>query len=279
MQLAVSNLAWPAELRDQAYVLLARAGITGLEIAPSLFFPQSADPYRPSEAELHAAHQAAKAAGLRLVSMQSLLYGVSGAQLFGDPAEQAEFIAAMQRSIRLAGRLGIENLVFGAPKMRSFPAKWRQDQAISHAAEVFNKLADFAQAEGTRLTIEAVAAEHGTNFLTHGQEALDFLRHLDHPSLGWTLDLGNMASNDETAQIPELIGQAGSLLTHIHVSAPQLGIAPSSVTQMCRVFEALEACGYGRAVSIEMLAQSDDPLRDLQIGIERLLAARNSSAT
>ena len=39
MRLAVSNIAWPAEHDSAAYALLREAGVTGLEVAPTRFWP------------------------------------------------------------------------------------------------------------------------------------------------------------------------------------------------------------------------------------------------
>ena len=39
MRVAVSNIAWPAELDAEAYALLAGMGVEGIEIAPTRVWP------------------------------------------------------------------------------------------------------------------------------------------------------------------------------------------------------------------------------------------------
>lgn len=49
MKLAVSNIAWTPEERRDVYDVMAETGVTGLEIAPGLFFHAAEDPFSPSE--------------------------------------------------------------------------------------------------------------------------------------------------------------------------------------------------------------------------------------
>ena len=121
MRLAVSNIAWLAEERLEAYAILAEAGVTGLEIAPGIFFHAAHDPFVPDNASAREALREAADAGLSVVSMQSLLFGVTGAGLFDGAEARAVFEAGMHRAIALAGRFGIPNLVFGSPAQRRVP--------------------------------------------------------------------------------------------------------------------------------------------------------------
>ena len=50
MKLAMSNIAWSADERLEAYRILREAGSTGLEIAPGLFFHEANDPFAPDSA-------------------------------------------------------------------------------------------------------------------------------------------------------------------------------------------------------------------------------------
>ena len=50
MILAASNIAWAPEERLAAYDIMAAAGLTGLEIAPGLFFNGAEDPFVPDAA-------------------------------------------------------------------------------------------------------------------------------------------------------------------------------------------------------------------------------------
>lgn len=252
MRLAISNIAWSPDERIAAYRILSEAGITGLEIAPGLFFHAADDPFAPDHASAHAALAEAEAAGLTLVSMQSLLFGVAGAALFEGAEARAALERGMVRAIDLAGAFGIPNLVFGSPRQRIVPVAMAMEDAIGQAAELFRALGERAQAAGTTITIEANPAIYGTNFVTTLEQATAFVERVDHPAIAAILDLGAMHVNGVfdtvCAKVPGLLPR----LNHVHISEPQLAPAPADPAALAPVLAALEAHGYTKAVSIEM---------------------------
>lgn len=252
MKLAMSNIAWAAEERRDAYAILAEAGITGLEIAPGIFFHAAADPLAPDEATARTALDEAADAGLSLVSMQSLLFGVTGAALFEGAEARAAFERAMMRAVTLAGRFGIPNLVFGSPAQRRVPAGMAMDAALAEAAAIFRRLGDAAAAAGSRITIEANPAAYGTNFLNTLDEAEAFVQAVDHPGIALILDLGAMHMNGSLASLPARLPGLTPRLNHVHVSEPDLAPAPAEAAALVPVLLGLRAAGYAKAVSIEM---------------------------
>ena len=272
MKLAMSNIAWSPQERMEAYGILSEAGITGLEIAPGLFFHTADDPFAPDKATVRNAAAEARDAGLDLVSMQSLLFGVSGAALFeGEPA-LGTFEAAMTRAIELAGRLGIPNLVFGSPAQRRVPESMAMSDALNAAADVFRKLGDIAVKAGTKITIEANPAIYGTNFLNTLEEAHSFVRMVDHPGIAAILDLGAMHVNGTFAKVPTHLPALMPRLNHVHVSEPNLAPAPAQSAPLVPILKALETQGYDKAVSIEM-KRSEAGLADVRDAVSRLVAA------
>lgn len=269
----MSNIAWTPAERLRAYQAMAEAGVTGLEIAPGLFFHAADDPFEPDAQVARAACDEIAAFGLDLVSMQSLLFGVPAAGLFDGEDALAHFQLGVGRAIALAGRFGIPNLVFGSPAQRRIPPTMTPQAATEQAAEVFHRLGDAAQKAGTTLTIEANPAAYGTNFLNTLDEAADFVARVDHPCVALILDLGAMYMNgdDDTLarQIPAMI----SRLHHVHVSEPHLGSAPRDPAALAPVLTALQSVGYTKAISIEM-KRSDAGIADVQAALARLLAAK-----
>lgn len=272
----MSNIAWlPAE-RLEAYAILAEAGITGLEIAPGLFFHAAADPFVPDATVAEAALAEAAGAGLTLVSMQSLLFGVTGAGLFDGPGARAAFIAGMTRAIRLAGRFGIPNLVFGSPVQRRVPADMAMADALDAAAGVFRQLGDLAVAEGTRITIEANPAAYGTNFCNTLEEAEAFAALVDHPAIALILDLGAMHMNGSFASVPARLPALAPRLNHVHVSEPDLAPAPADAAALAPVLRGLRDAGYAKAVSIEM-KRPPEGIAAVRSAVARLLQASQAA--
>jgi sugar phosphate isomerase/epimerase len=278
MMLAVSNIAWASCDRLAAYELLARQGIDGLEIAPGLFLDSADDPFSPDDVTLKRARSEIEVAGLRLVSMQSLLFGVQGAALFGPPEARERFCDGMMRAIALAGLLEVPNLVFGSPRQRIIPDGMTASQAQDVAIEIFGRLADAAAKVGSQLAVEANPEAYGTNFLTNIEAALQFVRAVDHPALTLNFDVGAMHMNQAFEQIDLLIPEAIDRISHVHVSEPFLVPAPAQEEDAHHLFTVLGNAGYEKWVSLEMMAP-DGGLDILEANVARLARAARTAGT
>lgn len=270
MRMSVSNIAWNHDERLAAYAVLQAAGVSGLEIAPGLFFCGQDDCFAPSDQAVRQAMAELDAAGLTLTSMQSLLFGVQGAALFGLPDERARFDQAMRRAITLAGRLGIANLVFGAPRQRIIPQRMSLAEATDLALAQFRQLGEVALASGTAISIEANPAAYGTNFLNRTVEAQAFVDALNHAGITLILDTGTVAMNGETVDVTALVPTLG----HVHLSEPNLSPAPADVARTAEILKALADAAYRGAVSIEM-KRDDTGLAAVLAAVDRLTKARD----
>ena len=277
MKIAVSNIAWPAGLRDEAYAILLDGGVTGLEIAPGLFLAGAVDPFAPTPAEAQDALGTMRRAGLTLVSMQSLLFGVSGAALFEGEAARATLVPAVERAIDLARRLEIPNLVFGSPRQRAYPPTLPAEEAWAQAVDVFRRLGDRAVAAQTRIAMEPNGAAYGTNFLNQVEEAEAFVRAVDHPGVVLNFDIGALHMEGDFDRVEAIVTHAFDTIGHVHVSEPALAPAPVDAAQAARALRALAQAGYAGWTSIEMAA-TETPLEDLRSSITRLNLALSQVA-
>jgi len=277
MKLAVSNIAWAPAHRDAAYAILRGAGVTGLEIAPGLFFDGAADVFVPTDAQAEAALAAMRGAGLELVSMQSLLFGVEGAALFEGEAGLERLRIGMDRAITLAGRVGIPNLVFGSPRQRNIPGDMDPGAAEALAIDVFRRFGDAAARAGTRISVEPNPAAYGTNFLNRVAEAEAFVRHVDHPAITLIVDVGALHMNGDFDSIEAVAGRTAGLVSHVHISEPNLDPAPARADQAARVMTAMDGAGYRGWFSIEMKARPEHGLDALEASVARLVAAAASA--
>ncbi|MBQ4824475.1 sugar phosphate isomerase/epimerase [Leisingera sp. HS039] len=272
MTYAVSNIAWTPEERKDAYTILQKFGVAGLEIAPGLFFYNASDPFNPSEAEADAVLSEIRDAGLTLVSMQSLLFGAEGVKLFGSDQERSRFFDGMSRAITLAGRFAIPNLVFGSPKQRIIPDDMAIEDAQAMAIDTFRRLGDLSAKARTCISIEANPAAYGTNFLTEAGAAAEFVAAVDHPAIRLILDVGAMHLNDQFDTVARMIGENIDCLNHVHISEPFLEPAPKSTAAAATVLEALRNAEYDGWVSIEM-KRHQDGLSAVEQSVARLMDA------
>lgn len=254
---SVSNIAWQYPDRLTAYDILQKGGFFGLEIAPGILFADQDDPFVPSDAAVKIALGEIADHGLKLVSMQSLLFGVQGASLFGDDEERATFRTGMTRAITLAGRIGIPNLVFGSPNQRRVPEGMEAGEARAIAHQVFDHLADQAAAAGTQIALEFNPPAYGANFLTDFTAVQDYLDGHSHKALKMCFDLGGIYMNQDNGQLDDFVRRGAAHIGHVHISAPDLAPAPYDVDDTAQVLHCLRAIDYKGFISIEMKGQPD----------------------
>jgi sugar phosphate isomerase/epimerase len=276
MKFAVSNIAWSPEQRLDAYALLRGHGFTCVEIAPGLFFAGESDPLAPSAKALRARVSELKRFGLTPVSMQSLLFNVDGAELFGAPIAAERLAFGLTRAIGLAGRLGIGNLVFGSPKQRVIPPGLSPDAVLSRVLELMLPLADLAAAHGTRIALEPNPVAYGTNFMTTFPETIEIVRAIAHPAVTLNFDTGALYMTDSFGQAASFVAEAGLHLSHIHLSSANLAPAPPTEADARVMLDALATNHYEGAVSIEMKAIPEDGLATLAASVGRLHAAASA---
>jgi sugar phosphate isomerase/epimerase len=248
MRIAVSNIAWPAEVDAEAYALLAGLGVEGIEIAPTRVWPGWEG--ISSEAVRGLKDQVA-GAGLVVSSMQSILFQKPELQLFGDGAGFTEHLTYCAG---LAAELGAGAVVLGAPKNRD-RGELSEEAAFARAVEVFGPIAEAYAAEGVALCLEANPVQYACNFVTHGREAARLVRAVGSAGLRLHLDTAcaGMAGED----VGELVLANADILAHFHASEPMLGGFAEPSEGHAGAATALREVGYAGWVAVEMRTQED----------------------
>lgn len=246
MRLAVSNIAWAAEETPAALAALVAGGAQGVEIAPTMVWPdwQGATPEAARALRARLAD-----GGLAVPALQSILFARPDLQVFGDTAALAGHLAHVAA---LAGALGAGVMVFGSPRNRLRGAA-TPEAAMDAAVPVFRALGQLCHDAGTRLGIEANPAAYGGDFLLRWQEAADLVARVDHPGIVLHLDTAcTVLASDDPAGAA---AACGARLAHFHVSAPQLGPVEeggSPPIDHAAIAAALRSAGYAGWVSVEM---------------------------
>jgi sugar phosphate isomerase/epimerase len=267
MRLAISNIAWKPQEQNAVYTTLADQGVRGLEIAPAQAFSNEVDPIAPTSATVSGFMREIESLGLELVSMQSLLFGVEDARLFGSVSQRERFEGGLARAVELADRLGIPNLVMGSPSSRVIPALMGRAEAEDVAIGVFRRIGDLCMRAKIKLALEPNAAAYGTNFLNTIGETLTFVQRIAHPAVSVTFDIGSLHMNGEIDLGGAWFAKAAPLVSHVHVSEPNLAPAPQDVVQFEALAREILARGYDGWFSIEMRAAGDDNLVSIRAAI------------
>jgi D-psicose/D-tagatose/L-ribulose 3-epimerase len=248
VRVVMSNLAWDPADDDKAARILLDAGVVGVEIAPTKMWP---DLQTVPVDEARRYRQRWEAAGLPIVSMQSLLFGRADLVLFGDDDDRQQFVGYLRAVIDLAAELGAGPLVFGSPKNR-LRGDLDPATAESRAAEVFAELAEYAGERGPCLCIEPNPPDYGADFVNHAVEGASLARRVGLPGFGLHLDTGSLTLAGD--DIPTAITGSVDVLRHFHCSEPQLApIGRSGRVDHDAAAAALREVGYEGHVSVEML--------------------------
>lgn len=246
MKLSISNIAWPLEFDEEALRSLPDAGFTGIEIAPTKLWPAPTD---VSSRTLRDYRKKVQDLGLSVVALQSLLFGRPDLQIFREEEARRSTADYMKRLIGVASDFGAETLVFGSPRNR-LRGDLSKEAADEIASDFFRTVGDEAHASGVRIGIEANPAAYQADYLTNSDEAIDFVRRLDHPGVRLHLCAGCMSlAGDDPMKAVE---RGYDLLVHAHISEPMLAPVSDAVSLHSRFATALRNFGYSGWTSIEM---------------------------
>ena len=257
-RLAVSNIAWDAAEDDAVAAVLRQAGVGGVEIAPTKWRERPLD---AAAADVAAYRRAWEDRGLRVVSLQSLFFGMPNLQLFGDDASRVAMSDYLRRTIDLGAALGASVLVFGSPRNR-VRGELPLDNAVKLAVEFLRQMAEHAHACGATICVEANPVDYGCDFINTTAEAVDLCRAIDHPGVLVNGDLGGMTMSGEDPG--RSVENANHLLGHFHASEPNLAELGAGADHT-RAAKSLVSIEYSGWVSIEMRAAGiDDDVASVQ---------------
>lgn len=251
MALCISNIAWPPEQEEAFLPLLPEHGCQLLEVAPSKVWPE---PVAVSPAQRRSYKQLVDSFGLRIVSMQALLYSRPDLRLFDSEEGDREVSHYLMALCEVAADLEAEVMVLGSPKNRR-RGSLSKEAAMKRSAGVLAQVAQRAKELGTMLCIEPLGVSEN-DFITTAEEGMELVRMVDHPGFGLHLDA--KALSEETADLDETMRLAVPFLRHFHISEPNLAIpGTSGLVDHARMGRILAESGYALATGIEMARQPD----------------------
>lgn len=253
MRLSISNIAWQPEEDQRIATLLEQHQIDAIDIAPGKYF---SSPELATKAEIMAVKQWWHERGISIIGMQSLLFGTTGLNVFGDKASRSGLLTRLQAIFRIAGILGATRLVFGSPRNRDRHSLSDQE-ATDSAIQFFQQAANYAADEGVLLCLEPNPVCYGANFMTNSQETALVVKAVNHPALRMQLDTGAITINQE--DVAQVLNSYAALIGHVHASEPQLVPLGDNGTDHGKMASALAQSLPKAIVTIEMLATETEP--------------------
>lgn len=253
MRLSISNIAWDVDEDEAVAALLKRYGVDAIDLAPGKYFP---DPAAATDSDI--AHVKAwwEKNGIELVGMQSLLFGTTGLNLFGETASQEAMLAHLSAVCRIGAGLGAGRLVFGSPKNRD-RRNVPDDKVLNIAVPFFQRLGDIAGERGVLICLEPNPTRYDANFMTGSAETLAIVNEVAHPSVRMQLDIGALTINGE--DIVETVDACASAIGHVHASEPDLVPLGDGHADHASAAKALREHLPDHVVTIEMVATKNEP--------------------
>lgn len=248
MKLAASNIAWSRDQDEAVAGLLQRLGFEAVELAPTAIWPAPAEVSAAAAREVRAFWEDH---GLRISSLQALLFGQPQLVIFGDEAARAATARYLKSIIQLGGALGAEALVFGSPKNRARLGR-PPEEAEAIAVRFFGELGTVAADAGTCLCLEPNPEAYGCDFITRSSEGLALVRKVNSPGFRLHLDVGGMTLAGEQVGPPLLEAMAAA--RHFHISEPNLVPIGEGGADHAAMAGALRDAGYSHWRSVEMRA-------------------------
>lgn len=247
MRLAISNIAWNVSQDPHVADVLKSLEVEGIEVAPTKVWPRPLD---VTEAEIASYRKLWTDRGIRIVALQSLLFGLPDLLLFGSASQYDEFREHLKGMIRLGWRLGASILVFGSPKNR-----WRgtlgSEMAFDLAVPRFRELGDYAAQYGSCLCIEPNPPQYGCDFVTNSEQGAELVKAVGSPGFGLHLDLACMQLVRE--DIGRQVARLAREIRHFHISAENLGpVGEKQIADCTGIFGILQGNGSSAWLSIEM---------------------------
>ncbi|WP_374650913.1 sugar phosphate isomerase/epimerase family protein [Rhizorhabdus sp.] len=266
MKLALSNLAFPADMPDAVLSDLVEAGLGGLEVALTRIAPW----VELTPARILEFRQRIADLGLQAPSLQAIFFGVEGGSLFGTEEQFARLAARLEHVTDFGALLGSSVAVFGAPGTRQ-TGDLPEAEAWAIGRDRLARLADIAGASDIRLGIEPVPSFYGGDFLRRWQDIAAMVREIGHSHLALHLDIGCVSLGED--DIVTAIEQTQDILCHYHVSERNLGAFAAPEFPHRAAAHALSATDYDHWISIEMALQADRPLDAIREAVAFAAAA------
>jgi sugar phosphate isomerase/epimerase len=248
--LGVSNLAWAPEQTSDALASLARLGVRGVEAAPSRIAAWD----RLDAAAVAEYRRRVEDAGLRLCSLQAILFGRPEVQLLADETAFLAMAEHMRRVAAIAHGLGAGVAVLGAPRSRT-RGGLTMAAAEALAAKRLRVLGDIAEPAGLTIGLEPVPAQYGADFMLLAADVRRVVALCGHRAVRTHLDCACVMLGG--GDIGMEVAATGAGLVHYHIAEPELGGFDAPVCAHGEAAAALAAIGYTGWTVIEMREQPD----------------------
>ena len=256
----VSNLAWKKREEKKALKILKKNKIKFLEFAPNLLLNN-----RFNIKEIKKVKRKYAKYGLKPFSMQSVLYNVKDAFVFGSKFQNHTFISELKKKVILAKKLGVKIIIFGSPVSKK---RFNKNRALLDKIfiKTFNIISTFCRQNNVTICLEPNPKIYKSEYLLNTKEAIMLIKKINKKNVLLNFDLGASLANKENVQ--RLVKSNISYIGHVQISAPKLKNLARYKIKIKKFLKVLKKMNYRKAVSMEVLAQKHNNLINLEKNIK-----------
>jgi D-psicose/D-tagatose/L-ribulose 3-epimerase len=163
-----------------------------------------------------------------------------------DRTAQDEYLG---RALARGERLGLETILFGSGKSRSFPEGFSREQAFGQLVEFGQRAARAAGKHHLTIMIEALGTGE-TNTINSVPEAVKLVQAVGHPAFRMAVDFYHLGQTHET---PAVLLGAGKVLRHVRIANPAGRAFPMAASEAdyAGFFAVLRKIGYRGGIGVE----------------------------
>lgn len=218
---------------------IAEIGFDGIEIAP---FNVAPDVNEVDAGGREAIRRLCEERGIDVVGLHWLLVSPGGLHMTApDPSVRGRTYRYLQDLAQFCGDIGGKVMVLGSPKQRSIEPGIDPAAARGWVIEGLRDVAEVASQMRVRVLIEPLTPVE-TNFINTVDEAVRLAREIDHPQIGYHIDVKAMSAMPDG--IEGTIRRFGQGAGHFHANEPG-GKGPGMGSlEFGPIFRALRESGY-----------------------------------
>ena len=259
----ISNIAWEDAYNENVLLLLKNNGIKYLEIAPTKI--KSWDELDKDNIKKFCEY--IKKYDIEIYSMQSITFGKSYLQLFGDNESRKDFINHIKYLIDLFHNFGLKRIIFGCPSNRNQNID-NKNYNKNITKSFFKDIGDYAYKHNIIIVIETMTKKYKCNYLNTMQEAYEIIKEVNSPGFKLHLDIGNMYMENEN--LDEVIKYKDNI-EHVQISTFNLDNFDNlPINYNFEFFDKLKEINYSKKISIEMKTTNniDNDLKNIENSIK-----------
>ena len=256
MEFLISNLAWNKKELSSVIELLQSKKIKNLE-----FSIHNLKKHIPKYKKISEIKNFWNSRSIKLYSMQSILYKINHAYIFGTNKQQAKFYNEVVKKIKLANYLNSKILILGSPKNKKVFNK-SEKECEDLMLKFLNKISFLCKKYKVTLCLEANPKIYKTEYLTKTYEAINFVKKIKSKYIKLNLDLGTAITNKENLNL--IIKKNLKSIGHVQISSPFLKNLSNYKTEIKKLIYYLTINNYKKKISIEMLAEKKNNVKEIK---------------